>query len=469
MKTSPVRRRIGISALFATLALLLSSCMRVDMNLTLHEDDTADGTIIMAISDEAAETLGMDPQEMWDQMGSEMESDMPEGATQEPYAEDGYTGTKMTYAGQPISEMSTGGAEELSITREGDEFVVSGTMDMTGEEFDPSTGDEQADEMTRQMMEGFEVRISVTFPGEVGETNGEVDGTTVTWSPVMGETNEISARGSAIEGGGAAAGDGTESDEGTDADSDTGGADDQSTTGSGGDASEDSGSGFPWWILLVIGGIVLLGVIGLVLWLVLRKKPDAQDGQAAYGQTPYPGQPGQQYPGQQQGGYPGQPGQQGGYPGQLGQQGGYPGQPGQQGGYPGQPGQPGPQQGGYPGQPPRPGAYPPAQPGQYPGQQGQNPGQQGQYPGQQGQYPGQQPRPGAYPPAQPGQQYPGAHPQVAPTAPLPPQQPTQPMPPVPPAQGPGQPPQAPGPDGQGTDGRDDGFDDATRLRPPPAE
>jgi len=437
--------------------------MKMDMNLTLNEDDTADGTIIMAFSDEFAESMGQDPQALWDQMGSEMESDLPPGATAEPYAEGGYTGTKMTYTDQPISEMSTGGADELSITREGDEFVVSGSMDMSDEEMGLDGSDPSTDEMTRQMMEGFEVVISVTFPGEVGETNGEVDGNTVTWRPVMGEVNEISARGSAIAGGSGESG-----DEGSDEATDSDGA----TAPDGGDGAGDAAdSGSLAWLWFVIGGVVLLGIIGLVLWLVLRSKPGTQDGQAA---------------GFQQGGYPGQPGQPGAYaaPGQY---------PGQQGGYPAQQGQ-------YPGQP---GAYP-GQPGAYPGQhQGQQLGQPGAYPGQQGQQPGaypaqpgspqgygsQPPAPGQYgaqPPAPPQPQggYPGAapyappgapHPQSSPTTPLPAQPPappgaTQPLPPhqQPAPTQPLPPQQGAGPDGPpAPGGPDDEIDDATRLRPPP--
>ncbi|MCB7135106.1 LppM family (lipo)protein [Cellulosimicrobium marinum] len=429
MNSSGLRRRLGIGALFATLALFLAGCMKMDMNLTLNEDDTADGTIIMAFSDEFAESLGQDPQALWDQMGSEMESDLPPGATQEPYAEDGYTGTKMTYTGQPISEMSTGSADELSITREGDEFVVSGTMDMSDEELGLDGSDPSTDEMTRQMMDGFEVIISITFPGEVGETNGEVDGNTVTWRPVMGEVNEISARGSAVAGG-ASAGSGSEggtTDEGT-----TGS--DGSTSGSTAGSDSDSGSGFPWWLLGLIGGIVLLAIIGLVLWLVLRKKPDGADTATA------------------QGGYPGQyPPPPGTYPGQYTPAQGYPGRPGPQ-----QPGQYPPAQGGYPGQS-YPGQPGPQQPGQYPPAQGGYPGQP--YPGQPG---------GPYAPPQGAP----AHPQQSPTTPYAQGPvPTQPLPPapgpVPPAPTQPLPPQqgAPGPENPGSDG-DDEIDDATRLRPP---
>ncbi|MFD5333927.1 LppM family (lipo)protein [Cellulosimicrobium cellulans] len=457
MNSSPLRRRLGLAALFATLALFLAGCMRMDMALTLNEDDTFDGSVVMAFSDELAESANMDPQEMWDSMGSEMESELPEGATQEPYAQDGYTGTKITYTDQPISQLSSAGADSISVTREGDEFVVSGSMDMTGEEFNPDTGDATSDQLTQQMMDSLDIKISVTFPGEVAESNGEIDGNTVTWTPVVGETNEMTARGSAVAGGAAGTDDGG-SDEAT-------GDSDGATAPDGGDSASDaSDSGSLAWLWFVIGGVVLLGIIGLVLWLVLRSKPGAQDGQAAgFQQGGYPGQPGQ-YPGQPQGQHPGQ---QGGYPGQPGA---YPGQPGA---YPGQQGQQG-QQGGYPGQ--QPGAYPGQQPGAYPGQPGAPQGY-GAHPPAPGPY-------GAQPPAPPQPQggYPGAapyappgapHPQSSPTTPLPAQPPvppgaTQPLPPYQ-QPAPTQPlPSQPGPDAPpAPGGPDDEIDDATRLRPPP--
>ena len=51
-----LRRRLGLAALFATLALFLAGCMRMDMALTLNEDDTFDGSVVMAFSDELAES-----------------------------------------------------------------------------------------------------------------------------------------------------------------------------------------------------------------------------------------------------------------------------------------------------------------------------------------------------------------------------------------------------------------------------
>lgn len=436
------------------------------MAITLDDDDTFSGSVVMAFSDELAKSMGSDPQELWDQMGTEMESDLPEGATQEPYAEDGYTGTRITYSDMPVSELDTGAADSLSVVREGDDYVVSGTMDMTGEEFQPESGDATSDELTRQMMESLDIRISITFPGEVAETNGEVDGTTVTWRPVVGEVNDMSARGSAVAGGAATSDDETGSDDTTD--------DGTSGTTDGGQGTTDrSSSGVPAWLWFIIGGVVLLAIIGVVLWLVLRSKPTPQDGQTAgFQQGGYPGQPGQ-YPGQPQGQqYPGQPGQ---YPAQ-GQPGQYPGQPypaqpqGQPGQYPGQPqgqpypgqpypGQQQPQQ--HPGQPGGPQAYgaqPPA-PGQYGAQPPAPPHQQGGYPGAPAQF---------APPAatQPLPPTPGAHPQPSQTTPYPPAPPAATRPPAPYQQPAPTQPLPPQPGAPGQSDPDDEIDDATRLRPP---
>src|SRR5450756_3192879 len=71
-----------------------------------------------------------------------------------------------------------------SVVRDGDEFVVSGTLDMTeaamGAESMPGLGD------------SFDIKIAMTFPGKVTEHNGELSGNTVTWTPVYGEVNELS-------------------------------------------------------------------------------------------------------------------------------------------------------------------------------------------------------------------------------------------------------------------------------------
>ncbi|WP_277207643.1 LppM family (lipo)protein [Isoptericola croceus] len=217
------RLRTATVALLSAVGLLaLAGCLKMDMDLTLNEDDTVSGSFTMAFADQLAESMGMDPQTLWDQAGDEVASDLPDGATQEPYADGEYTGTTMSFTDMPLDELSGAGTDELSITRDGDEYVVEGTMDMSDD-----TG--QLDSMAAGMAGAFDVRIAVTFPGEVIESNGTVEGSTVEWRPAMGESTEIYARGEANGG-----------------------------LGSG---------GFPWWI---VGVVVGLAVIALVVLLVVR-------------------------------------------------------------------------------------------------------------------------------------------------------------------------------------------------------
>lgn len=168
--------------------LLLSGCVKIDMDLTLNTDDTVDGVMVLAFSDEVAAMLGTDPESLWEEAGGDLERGLPPGSTQEPWSEDGYTGTRVTFDGVPLEEMAQANdPDTLRITREGDEFVVSGAMDFTDVR---GAGTDQA-------MEGFDVRIAITFPGEVRDHNGRLEGRTVIWEPVPGERTELSARGGA--------------------------------------------------------------------------------------------------------------------------------------------------------------------------------------------------------------------------------------------------------------------------------
>ncbi|MCK9796092.1 hypothetical protein M1843_20310 [Isoptericola sp. 4D.3] len=219
------RLRTAIAAALAAVGLLaLAGCMKVDVDMTLSEEDTASGTMIMAFSNQLAETMGMEPGELWDQASSELEAGLPEGATQEPWSDDEYTGTEITYTDVPLDQLELGGAGTaqdagLSITREGDEYVVAGQTDMSQD-----LG--QLGDLPEGLQDALDVQISITFPGEVIEANGTVDGNTVSWAPQMGEVTEFQARGSA-----------------------------------------ETGSSFPWWVVGLVVGLI---VIGLVVWLVVR-------------------------------------------------------------------------------------------------------------------------------------------------------------------------------------------------------
>lgn len=177
-------------AIATALVFMLSGCFRMHVNLVLEEDDKASGGIVFAVSDDAAGQVGMSPSEFFEAMLEQAggtDDIAPEGSTQTEYAADGYTGMEFTFESKPINEAADVG--ELSVTREGDDYVVSGSLeDLAG-----GGGDEAA-----QFMSSADVAINITFPGKVSDANGEINGNTVTWKAVPGEALDLSARGSAV-------------------------------------------------------------------------------------------------------------------------------------------------------------------------------------------------------------------------------------------------------------------------------
>jgi len=184
------RRLLGAAALTTFIAVGLTGCVKMDMQLDLQSDDTVDGTMIFAISSEVAQMAGQDPAALAEQMSGET-FDFSKGANvqSEPYDDGEYIGTTTTFEGEPLETFGAGQDETMSVVRDGDEFVVSGTLDLTeaamGADAMPGLGD------------SFDIKIAMTFPGKVIEHNGELSGNTVTWTPVYGEVNEFSARASA--------------------------------------------------------------------------------------------------------------------------------------------------------------------------------------------------------------------------------------------------------------------------------
>jgi hypothetical protein len=182
---------------FGTIALLLAGCVKVDMDLEISPDNTVSGQAILAVDQSVVELSGQSADELFRDLDL---SDLPEGATVEPYEGDGFVGQQVNFDDVALSEFTGGetlgaSGEELSITRVGDEFHVAGRLDMSGTEF-------SGGQVPQQLLDTMEFRIAITFPGPVESSTGSVDGNTVTWEPRIGQNTEIRAVASAIPSGG---------------------------------------------------------------------------------------------------------------------------------------------------------------------------------------------------------------------------------------------------------------------------
>jgi hypothetical protein len=191
-------RRIARAAAFAGLALLLSACLKLDMDIEVSADNTVSGTVILAVQTSLLELGGGSIEDV---LGSD--SPLPpglEGVTQEPYEDEEFTGQRFTFESIPLEQFNQNEEEDaLRIIREGDVFRVTGVLDLAAGA-SGATGLSGVD--PEQFLQGAELRIVIAFPGEVTDTNGEADGNIVTWQPEVGERLELRATASAIDSGG---------------------------------------------------------------------------------------------------------------------------------------------------------------------------------------------------------------------------------------------------------------------------
>lgn len=239
------RRRATIArfAAFATAALMLSGCIKLDMALTVNSDDTVDGTLIFGVSKQLLELTGQSPEDLLTE--APIPTDV-EGVSSEPYEDEEFQGQQVTLDGVPLDEFNQGSfaggtgatgttasADQLQIVREGNNYVVSGAFDLSS--VGASTGATGATGFpgAEELFRSAEMKISITFPGAVVRSNGRVDGNTVTWTPRVGERLEIQATGSAIGG----------------------------------------GDGSTMMILLIVGGVVIVAAIVAGILISRRRQP----------------------------------------------------------------------------------------------------------------------------------------------------------------------------------------------------
>lgn len=198
-----MRRRLGLAAICAGLVLLLTGCLQYNIDVSLDGNDTASGTVTVGYS---AELLGLvsvagastDPGngEVSDPL-VQLEADLlrgGEGLTAgsievEPYKEGEYSGFRAIYDSVPIAEFgssfeelatSPGSTEPsqgagLTIVRDADRYVFEAVID------DSFSGSDENGMDVGTFLRDADLRFSVTFPGPVLESDGEISGNSVTW------------------------------------------------------------------------------------------------------------------------------------------------------------------------------------------------------------------------------------------------------------------------------------------------
>jgi hypothetical protein len=217
-RTSRRARTAARIGAFVALVVLMTGCIKLNMNLGINSDNTVSGTVEIGVQKELVDLTG---QNVEDLLGSD--APLPSnahGVTVEPFDDGEFVGRQVILEDVPIEEFNSGGivgasgatgasgptsgaGDSLQIARQGDTFVVTGVLDLsralsgvTG----PLAGTGGA-----QFYESADIKIAITFPGEVLQApGGEIDGNTVTYMPEFDERLEINATGSAVDNGEAA-------------------------------------------------------------------------------------------------------------------------------------------------------------------------------------------------------------------------------------------------------------------------
>ena len=189
-------RRLTKYCLIGLSCLLLTGCIKMDVNLVINKDATVSGNMIFAVSDSLA-SLGNESSEDSNPLKESINTEA-EGVTESEYKSGGYTGTKYTFDRVPFDKFnSEGSADEGSLTlvREGNKLTVKGFIDLTSEEADSSSDDlgDWGDAFTKSLTSSFDMNITIKFPVRVIESTGKIsdDGLTVTWKPTYGEKLDL--------------------------------------------------------------------------------------------------------------------------------------------------------------------------------------------------------------------------------------------------------------------------------------
>jgi len=227
-----MRQRASLTVLLALAVLALAGCFRVDVALTVSSADAVNGSAVVAVDRSVAQSAGGTKALVERLTKQLMPQDVPAPGriTSQPFHDTSHVGVTLTLSDVPLSAFAadtTHGPSWLSITRDGDRFVVAGAVDLT-----PETLHTQSDPALQQQLKTATVSVRLMFPGPVTQSNGQVSGNAVSWRPPMGQLTPLAA--SASEG----------------------------------DSVGSSGVLFPWSV--VAGGVLLAGVVLFGIVLVLR-------------------------------------------------------------------------------------------------------------------------------------------------------------------------------------------------------
>lgn len=194
-----LRRIWGFVAVSVATVLMTTGCIKLEMDMTVAKDDTVSGTMVFALAKSVADLA---EQSSEDQDSSEAVNPVTtdnlfansENVVIEAYDDGSFVGTSYTFENIPLAQLApeVGDNSTLAIKRQGDNLVVSGVLD-TSSEGESLEENPLGDSFVEVITASTSIRITITLPGEILETNGVVDGQSITWTGKFGQKLDIQA------------------------------------------------------------------------------------------------------------------------------------------------------------------------------------------------------------------------------------------------------------------------------------
>lgn len=178
------------------LAVALSGCIKMDMDMSVSKDEKINGSVVLALSKQLLDLSGQTKAEVVKSMQKDWPK-LPRGSKPEVYDSDGFIGQKVSFKDLPASDFGkvmqsvgssnpTGGGDDITLVKENGSWKFTGTMDLSADLTGGAGGtDKKSKDNASALLKGLKIKIKMTFPGSITkhDKDGKVSGKSITWEP----------------------------------------------------------------------------------------------------------------------------------------------------------------------------------------------------------------------------------------------------------------------------------------------
>ncbi|MCZ7429055.1 DUF3153 domain-containing protein [Micromonospora sp. WMMA1949] len=178
-------RAFGLAVCLALVAIM-SGCMQLNLGLTVNDDDTVSGQLLLTAPKSVLKQRNPDPAVAFAELRPNIPS-LPPGA-ETRYEDATSYGIQITYRKTPLAQFTS---ESVNLVR--DEDLIRFSLPLDPQKYGGKFG-QQDPRQQQAFMTLMAFEISVTFPGRVLDTNGTVTGRSVSWKVIANQPKPAELR-----------------------------------------------------------------------------------------------------------------------------------------------------------------------------------------------------------------------------------------------------------------------------------